>query len=127
MHDIASKIHADHHAPPADLEKRKEIRVWDGSLYHNPDRRHNYGPLHHYAYTWDLKFKHGVSSIVGYWAESMIFGGPILFKRAPDGTGVRSRIFVSFTLHSTLFISDEMYASFDMLTFSLPDLCGILP
>lgn len=34
------------------------------------------------------QYPHGIADVVGYWAESKIFGGVIVFDRGPSGTEV---------------------------------------
>jgi hypothetical protein len=72
MHDLASNIHRQIHpgGPP-------------GSDYASEDAR-----LEHRAYLYSSAYKHEEASIVGYWAETDIFGGPLLFAKGRDGTEV---------------------------------------
>lgn len=43
----------------------------------------------HGAYTAVDQYPKGVADMVGYWAESRLFGGVVLFDRGENETGVR--------------------------------------
>lgn len=47
-------------------------------------------PFYHSSYIFDQQYPNGVADIVGYWAETKIFGGVVLFDRRESGTEVSS-------------------------------------
>ena len=102
VHDITSDLYGKSHPPPEEFEKRNVPLSCD-ELFHSHECCPEYGRLHHLDYRWYPSFKHSSSSIVGYWAETMIFGGPVLFARGPTGTEVCIFSgFVTFTKSCTI-------------------------
>jgi hypothetical protein len=71
IHDLASNIHHQIHPASLDFARSSE------------DAR-----LEHCAYLYSTAYKHEKASIVGYWAETDIFGGPMLFAKGHDGLEV---------------------------------------
>jgi hypothetical protein len=71
LHDITSTIH--HQVHPTPLVLRKFC----------PDSR-----LEHRAYLYASGYKHSMASVAGYWAETDVFGGPILFAKGEQSTQV---------------------------------------
>jgi hypothetical protein len=71
VHDFDSRIHYElHPAAPK----------FDGSHEEaSPEQR---------AYHFSSVYKHGRASIVGYWAENEINGGPLLFEKGEHGSEV---------------------------------------
>lgn len=39
-------------------------------------------------YQFDEQYPNGIADVAGYWAESKIFGGVVVFDRGPSGTEV---------------------------------------
>lgn len=71
VHDLASSIHHKLHPAPTKSQGHRE------------DAR-----LEHSAYLFANAYKHENASVVGYWAETDIFGGPMLFAKGQDGAQV---------------------------------------
>jgi len=89
LHDITSTIHHQLHPALIALEAFCE------------DSR-----LEHRAYLFASGYKHGMASLAGYWAETDIFGGPMLFAKGEQSTQVsQPRTLASSLLpHTTFFI-----------------------
>jgi hypothetical protein len=68
LHDIISNIY-DHFHPDADAYRGEMIHYWR---------------LVHRCYTYGANYKNHHGSTVAYWAETLIFGGPVLFQRGED-------------------------------------------
>lgn len=68
LHDIISNIHHHFH-PDAGPNYREKIHYWR---------------LAHRCYTYGLNYKNSRASTAAYWAETLIFGGPVLFCRGKD-------------------------------------------
>ncbi|KAK2752867.1 hypothetical protein FQN54_008020 [Arachnomyces sp. PD_36] len=87
VHDITSKVYSDIHPHPATFEQPNKTPGCTKEVYrHTRECCPEYGRLHNSRYRWYWSFKHNSSSMVGYWAETMIFGGPVLFARGREGT-----------------------------------------
>lgn len=71
MHDLFSNIHNQFHPRP---------RIINGG-----DRTCR---LKNLNFSFSNGYRHRTSSIAGYWAETDIFGGPVLFARGESGTEV---------------------------------------
>jgi hypothetical protein len=71
IHDISSKIHHDLYPPPEEI-----------------DSSYPFAHLEHRSYIYNNAYKHRRASIAGYWAETYIFGGPVLFARGANGDEV---------------------------------------
>lgn len=89
VHDITSEVYQNRHEDPEVYEKRNETPGCENPV-HNTRCCPEYGRMHLPMYSWGDGLKNSWASIVGYWAESMIFGGPVLFARGSDGTEVSS-------------------------------------
>ncbi|KAL2282383.1 hypothetical protein FJTKL_10986 [Diaporthe vaccinii] len=61
------------------------------------------------------QYPNGLADVVGYWAESKIFGGVVVFDRGPSGTE-RREIYISH--HTTLPLSFGLFASCRILTLA---------
>src|SRR4051812_21695747 len=46
--------------------------------------------FYHTSYRAFDQYPNGVADIVGYWAESQLFGGVVVFDRGEEDTGVRN-------------------------------------
>lgn len=46
------------------------------------------------VYQFYEQYPNGIADVVGYWAESKIFGGVVVFDRGPSGTEVSSQVLV---------------------------------
>lgn len=102
LHDIASTIYGKRHDPPNVVEERDTPPGCTRPM-HDKYCCPVYGRLACATSTWYYTFKHYTSSVAGYWAECMIFGGTVLFARGDTGTEVRwFPSFFSSTRH-TLF------------------------
>lgn len=71
MHELFSNIHNHFHPRP---------RIIDGG-----DRTCR---LKNLNFSFSNGYRHRTSSIAGYWAETEVFGGPVLFARGESGTEV---------------------------------------
>jgi hypothetical protein len=87
LHDITSNIHHRLHPAP------------QGPEAFCPDSR-----LEHRAYLFSSAYKHDMASVAGYWAETDIFGGPMLFAKGEQSTEVSQlRTLASTVLRYTTF------------------------
>ena len=67
LYDVFSNIHRHFH--PIDEDFKQVIHYWR---------------LIHRSYSNSTIYKNGDNSTVAYWAETLIFGGPVLFQRGED-------------------------------------------
>lgn len=74
-----------------DNTHRTDYETWlakEQVLFDNGDEKYKYYPLeppapfYHDEYYIHEQYPRGVSDMVGYWAETMIFGGVVLFDRS---------------------------------------------
>lgn len=70
IHDMAGGLFASHH-PNGEPNEEKTEKTGDISLSAR-------------LYSLKDQYPKGVSDVVGYWAETYIFGGVVLFDRGPD-------------------------------------------
>lgn len=84
IHDIAAKLWS----LDDGVHKHAELEAWRtsrlGSEPLDEDERVNLPPhtwFWHYAYEDHRQYPKGVADIVGYWAETQIFRGVVLFDR----------------------------------------------
>jgi hypothetical protein len=68
IHDMISNIH--HYFHPEDGTN-------DGQMIH-------YWRLVHRCYSYGANYKNPYASTAAYWAETLIFGGPVLFRRGEN-------------------------------------------
>lgn len=92
VHDIMSKVYVDFHNETPDEFWRGYKSPYCRLNYHSYRCCPLYGRLYHPAYDYERGLKNSLGSVVGYWAETVIFGGPVIFTRGEAGTEV------SFTL-----------------------------
>lgn len=71
MHDLFSNIHNHFHPRP------KIISGGDRTCR-----------LENLSFSFSNGYRHRTSSVAGYWAETDVFGGPVLFARGESGTEV---------------------------------------
>lgn len=85
MNALAGKIHASSH--PHTYIEPEELQGGHLALFD----RTNQVPfiLYHDGYKRVENYPFGLSSVVGYWAESQLFGGVLLFDRGYSGLEVR--------------------------------------
>ena len=85
LHALAGKIFASFH-PSTELKPRKPP---DGHYhaFHGTDRF--YVDFFHVFYTQFEQYPFGLLNVVGYWAETQLLGGVLLFDRGDSGSEVR--------------------------------------
>lgn len=59
-----------------------------GTNQKSPAREH-YVKFYHRSYTLVKHYPFGILNVVGYWAETQVFGGVLLFDRGDSGLEVR--------------------------------------
>ena len=85
VHSLAGMIYASGHKD-MDL-KPPEPSGGRHRLFHTTDGF--YVNFYHTAYQRFEDFPFGLLNVVGYWAETELFGGVVLFERGEEGSGVR--------------------------------------
>lgn len=107
IHDIAATLWSldDGVHKHAELEAWRTSRLESGSLDEN--ERVNLPPhtwFWHYDYEDHKQYPRGVADVVGYWAETQIFGGVVLFDRGESDEEVSytSSILVPCCIHCTV-------------------------
>ena len=73
IHDMISNVH--HHFHP-------DAGAYNGQMI-------QYWRLVHRCYRYGGHYKDRYASAAAYWAETLIFGGPVLFRRGQDEQQVR--------------------------------------
>lgn len=82
FHDIISTIFNELYPDGGQIESNLRIYYWR---------------LLHRCYTAGANCKNGVGSAAAYWAETVVFGGPVMFLRGKDGQQVNETALVPFT------------------------------
>jgi hypothetical protein len=72
LHDLISNTHHHFH-PNQDTDLSQMFHYWT---------------LAHRCYTCGANYKNSLASTAAYWAEALIFGGPVIFERSRDGRQV---------------------------------------
>jgi hypothetical protein len=67
-------------------------------------RKYYYPPISAFSrrtYQYDEQYPRGLADVAGYWAESKIFGGVVVFDRGETEKEVRSNTSFQFHIHET--------------------------
>ena len=85
VHALAGMLYASSHLD-MDVKPPEPKGGWH-NLFHATDGF--YVDFYHVKYRRFQRYPFGLLNVVGYWAETQIFGGVLVFEHEEDGSGVR--------------------------------------